>query len=34
MKTGIEKWEVSKGEITCTYFDIGGNVVLVERIPT
>lgn len=33
-ETGIEKWQVSMKEMICTYFDIAGNVVLVERIPT
>ncbi len=33
-QTGIEKWEVSMEKMICTYFDIAGNVVLVERIPT
>lgn len=32
-KSGIEKWIVSMKEMTCTYFDISGNIVLVEEIP-
>lgn len=31
--SGIEKWEVSIPEMTCTYFDIAGNIVLTENIP-
>ena len=31
--TGIEKWEISIGKMTCTYFDKAGNDVLVEGIP-
>jgi uncharacterized protein YbcV (DUF1398 family) len=32
-KSGIEKWVVSMGKMTCTYFDKFGNVILVEEIP-
>ncbi len=31
--TGVEKWEVSIQQMTCTYFDIAGNAVLEEKIP-
>jgi uncharacterized protein YbcV (DUF1398 family) len=31
--TGIEKWEIRMDEMTCTYFDIAGNEVLIEKIP-
>lgn len=31
--TGIEKWEIRMGEMTCTYFDKSGREVLVEQIP-
>lgn len=31
--TGIEKWMISIGEMTCTYFDKSGNEVLTEQIP-
>ncbi len=31
--TGIEKWEVSIIDMTCTYFDKAGNEILVENIP-
>ncbi|MEQ8217813.1 MAG: DUF1398 family protein [Arenibacter sp.] len=30
---GIEKWVICMDEMTCTYFDMGGNKVLVEEIP-
>jgi uncharacterized protein YbcV (DUF1398 family) len=30
---GIEKWEISMSEMTCTYFDVSGQLVLVETIP-
>ena len=32
-ETGIEKWEIKLSEMTCTYFDRAGNVVLEEKIP-
>jgi len=32
-KSGIEKWIVSLNKMTCTYYDIAGNEVLVEQIP-
>ena len=31
--TGIEKWEISMEQMTCTYFDPAGNNVLTEQIP-
>lgn len=31
--SGIEKWEICMDEMTCTYFDLAGNKVLVEEIP-
>lgn len=30
---GIEKWIVDLAKMTCTYFDLKGNEVLVEEIP-
>ncbi|HZY77891.1 MAG TPA: DUF1398 family protein [Cyclobacteriaceae bacterium] len=33
-QSGIEKWRVSIEEMTCTYFDKAGNLVLVEEIPS
>lgn len=30
---GIEKWIVSMGEMTCTYYDKDGNKILEEVIP-
>lgn len=30
---GIEKWVVDLSEMTCIYFDVNGNELLVERIP-
>lgn len=32
-KSGIEKWRVLINALTCTYFDISGNALLVEKIP-
>lgn len=32
-QTGIEKWEVCLEQMSCTYFDSTGAVVLVEEIP-
>lgn len=31
--TGIEKWFISLDEMTCTYYDKGGNKILIEQIP-
>ena len=33
-KSGIEKWIVDISKMTCTYFDIKGNEILVETIPS
>lgn len=30
---GVEKWAICMAEMTCTYFDKGGNKILVEKIP-
>lgn len=30
---GVEKWVVSMGEMTCSYYDKKGELVLVERVP-
>jgi uncharacterized protein YbcV (DUF1398 family) len=32
-KSGVAKWIVSMQDMTCTYYDILGNEVLVEKIP-
>jgi len=32
-ETGIEKWEICMDKMTCTYYDIAGNKILVEEIP-
>ena len=32
-ETGIEKWKVSLDAMICTYFDIAGTEVLIEKIP-
>ncbi len=32
-ETGIEKWEICIKKMTCTYYDKGGNEILVEVIP-
>ena len=31
---GIEKWLVDMAKMTCTYYDLKGNEVLAEMIPT
>lgn len=30
---GIEKWIVDLSKMTCTYFDLAGNEMLVEQVP-
>lgn len=30
---GIEKWTVCMEKMTCTYYDLAGNEILVENIP-
>lgn len=32
-ETGIEKWIVSIEKMTCTYFDLSGKEILIEKIP-
>ena len=32
-KSGVEKWVADLSMMTCTYFDISGNELLVEQIP-
>lgn len=32
-ETGIEKWVVDTGEMSCTYYDKADNEILTERIP-
>jgi uncharacterized protein YbcV (DUF1398 family) len=32
-KSGIEKWTVCMEKMTCTYYDLAGNEILVEHIP-
>ncbi|HLP50377.1 MAG TPA: DUF1398 family protein [Chitinophagales bacterium] len=31
--TGVEKWVVDLAAMTCTYYDLAGNVMLEEKIP-
>ena len=31
--TGVEKWVVNLDEMTCVYYDMAGNNILLERIP-
>lgn len=31
--TGVEKWVVNLDEMTCIYYNLAGNNVLMERIP-
>lgn len=33
-ETGIEKWVVNLDKMTCTYYDVAKNEVLVELVPT
>jgi len=32
-KLGVEKWAVCMEKMTCTYYDLAGNEILVEQIP-
>lgn len=32
-KSGIEKWAVCMDKMTCTYYNLAGNEILVELIP-
>lgn len=32
-KSGVEKWVVVMDKMTCSYFDLSGNKILVEEIP-
>lgn len=32
-KSGIVKWVVDLQKMTCTYFDLDGNEVLIEEVP-
>jgi len=31
--SGIEKWEVSMESLSCSYYDLAGNMLLAEQIP-
>ena len=33
-ETGVEKWTVDTDNMTCTYYDLDGNNMLTETIPT
>ncbi len=33
-EAGVEKWEIDMQAMTCTYYDLAGNKMLVEPIPT
>lgn len=33
-ESGVEKWEVDLLEMTCTYFDKNGTILLIENIPS
>lgn len=33
-ETGVEKWTIDFGKMTCTYFDKEGNEMLTEQIPS
>lgn len=32
-KSGVEKWVIRMEEMTCTYYDLAGNELLIETIP-
>ncbi len=32
-ENGVEKWMVRLDEMTCIYYDIDGNEILLEQIP-
>lgn len=32
-KSGVEKWIVDLSKMTCTYYDLAGNEILVEQVP-
>ena len=32
-ETGVEKWVVNMQQMTCSYYDLAGNTMLVEKIP-
>jgi uncharacterized protein YbcV (DUF1398 family) len=32
--TGVEKWVVDMEQMTCTYLDVKGSIILVETIPS
>ena len=32
-ETGVEKWIVDTNEMTCTYYDKAGNIMVAEKIP-
>lgn len=32
-ETGVEKWEIRMEDMTCTYYDLAGNELLLEVIP-
>ena len=32
-KSGVDKWVADLTKMTCTYFDVSGNELLVEQIP-
>lgn len=33
-ETGVEKWTVFANDMTCTYYDKSGHVMLAEKIPS
>ena len=33
-KSGVEKWIVAMDKMTCSYYDLEGNVMVVEVIPS
>jgi uncharacterized protein YbcV (DUF1398 family) len=32
-KSGVEKWITDMQKMTCTYYDLAGNIILEENIP-
>ena len=33
-ETGVDRWDVDMNDMTCTYYNKGGQKILVENIPT
>lgn len=33
-QTGIEKWIANLSKMTCVYYDVAGNEILIEKVPS